>query len=429
MVWSRNYIAVARDLDSVTRIDGENECVPTQVGLTRGAIDAIWGAVQGFYRTATHPAITLALRRRGRLVMHRAIGHARGNEPGADGHQWIPATPQTPICLFSASKAITALLVHKLAEDARLSLDERVAHYIPEYAQRGKDRTTVRQLLSHRAGIPTVPVKNLDYRVIYDWDAVIQMLCAAKPFEATGERQAYHAITGGFILGELVRRVGGIGLHDALRQWIAEPLGCRTMTYGLPPELRSIAAPNVFTGPRPPWMLDLVSKRVLGAAFRDVVRISNEDAFLTQPIPAGNIFATADEAGRVFQMLLDGGSWQGRRLFKPETVAEIVRPVGKRQFDGMLVIPVRFSAGMMLGDGPVGLFGPSSRQAFGHIGFLNIVCWADPMRDISVAILNNGKTLAPSSLTRLARVISAICKACMPSGAERRATADALSAG
>lgn len=427
MVWNRNYIAVARDLASVTRIDAVNECPPEQAGLTRDAIDAIWSAVQGFYRTATHPAITIALRRRGHLAMHRAIGHARGNEPGADGRQWVPATPQTPICLFSASKAITALLVHKLAEDGRLALDERVATYLPEYAQRGKDRTTVRQLLSHRAGIPTVPIKNLDYRVIYDWDAVIRMLCAAKPFEATGERQAYHAITGGFILGELVRRVGKISLHDALRQWIAEPLGCQYMTYGLAPEHRAAAAPNVFTGPRPPWMLDLVARRVLGANFRDVVRISNEDAFLTQPIPAGNIFSTADEAGRVFQMLLDGGTWQGRRVFKPETVAEIVRPVGKRQFDGMLVIPVRFSAGMMLGDGPVGLFGPGSRRAFGHIGFLNIVCWAEPTREISVAILNNGKTIAPSSLTRLARVINAICKACVPRDEARMA--EAISAG
>ncbi|MCC2655402.1 MAG: class beta-lactamase-related serine hydrolase [Panacagrimonas sp.] len=428
MAWNRNYIGVARDLDSVTRIDRANECPPEHAGLTNEAVDAIWRAVQGFYRTATHPAITVALRRRGRLVMHRAIGHARGNEPGADGRHWVPATPETPICLFSASKAITALLVHKLVEDGCLSLDERVAPYIPEYAQRGKDRTTVRQLLSHRAGIPTVPDKNLDYRVIYDWDAVLRMLCAAKPFEATGERQAYHAITGGFILGELVRRVGGTSLHDALRQWIAEPLGCRTLTYGLAPELRAVAAPNVFTGPRPPWMLDLVARRVLGANFRDVVRISNEEEFLTRPIPAGNIFATADDAGRVFQMLLDGGTWRGRRVFQPETVAEIVRPVGKRQFDGMLVIPVRFSAGMMLGDGPVGLFGPASKRAFGHIGFLNIVCWADPVRDISVAILNNGKTIAPSSLTRLARVINAICKACVPT-TEARAADAALSAG
>jgi CubicO group peptidase (beta-lactamase class C family) len=414
MVFQRNYIAVPRDLAAVTQIDLAAECAPHDVGLERGAIDAIWSAVEGFYRTGTHPAITIMVRRQGRVVLSRAIGHARGNEPGAEGRQWVPATPQTPICLFSASKAITALLVHKLVERGELSLDDRVAQHIPEYAQRGKDRTTVRQLLSHRAGIPTVPSNDLDYRVIYDWDAVIAMLCAAKPFEATGEKQAYHAITGGFILGELVRRVGRIGLQDALRQWIAEPLGCRYMTYGLAPEHRAVAALNVFTGPRPPWMIDLVARRVLGAGFRDVVRISNEEAFLTQPIPAGNIFATADEAGRVFQMLLDGGVYKGRRIFHPDTVEEIVRPVGKRQFDGMLVIPVRFSAGMMLGDSPVGLFGPRSRESYGHIGFLNVVCWADPVRELSVAILNNGKSLAPSSLTRLARVINTICKVCPP---------------
>lgn len=412
MLFQRNTIAAPRDLSTVTRIDHAAECAPQDAGLTRAGVDAIWNAVEGFYRTGTQPAITVMLRRRGRVVMSRAIGHARGNEPGASGRDWVSAEPDTPICLFSASKAITALLVHKLVEQGGLGLDDRVAQHIPEYAQRGKDRTTVRQLLSHRAGIPTVPDKNLDYRVIYDWNAVIAMLCAAKPFEATGEKQAYHAITGGFILGELVRRVGRIELADALREWIAEPLGCTHLTYGLPAEHRARAAPNVFTGPRPPWMIDLVAKRVLGAGFRDVVRISNEHDFLTQPIPAGNIFATADEAGRVFQMLLNGGVYEGRRVFRPETVEEMVRPVGKRQLDGMLVIPVRFSAGMMLGDSPFGLFGPRSRQAFGHIGFLNIVCWADPVRDISVAILNNGKSLAPSSLTRLARVLQVIGKVC-----------------
>lgn len=416
----KNYIAVPRDLASVTYVDQAAECAPEAVGMRRAAVDAVWSAVEGFYRTGTHPAITIMLRRHGRVVMSRAIGHARGNEPGAEGRHWIPATPDTPICLFSASKAVTALLVHKMAEMGTLALDERVARYIPEYGQKGKDRTTVRQLLSHRAGIPSVPLKNLDPRVIYDWDAVIGMLCAAKPFEATGEKQAYHAITGGFVLGELVRRLSGLSLQDALRQWIAEPLGCRYMTYGLAREHWNIAAPNVFTGPRPPWMLDLVAKRVLGAGFRKAVEISNEEGFRTYPIPAGNIFATADEAGRVFQMLLNGGVYEGRRIFQPDTVEEIVRPVGKRQLDGMLVIPIRFSAGMMLGDSPVGLFGAKSRHAYGHIGLLNIVCWADPERDISVAILNNGKSLAPSSLTRLARLIAAIGRACEPVAALRR---------
>ena len=190
----RNYVSIAPQLASVTRIDSAAECAPEEVGLSRDAIRRIWSAAEGFYRTGTHPAVTINIRRRGKVVMNRAIGHARGNEPGAGDDNragLLAATPETPICLFSASKAITALLVHKLVEDGKLQLEDRVSQHIPEYGQRGKERTTIRQLLSHRAGIPTVPIKDLDYRVIYDWDAVIAMLCAAKPFEVTGEKQAY----------------------------------------------------------------------------------------------------------------------------------------------------------------------------------------------------------------------------------------------
>jgi CubicO group peptidase (beta-lactamase class C family) len=106
--------------------------------------------------------------------------------------------------------------------------------------------------------------------------------------------------------------------------------------------------------------------------------------------------------------------YEGRRVFQPDTIEEMLRPVGKRQFDAMLVLPLRFSAGMMLGDNPVGLFGPRTRHAYGHIGFLNIVAWGDPDRDLSCAILCNGKSIAPSSFTRLARIIAMIGRNCAP---------------
>jgi CubicO group peptidase (beta-lactamase class C family) len=406
----KNYVPVPRNLAPISRRNPE--CDPADAGMTHAAVDAIWSAVEQFYRTGTQPAITIQVRRHGKIVLHRAIGHARGNEPHANSPLQVPAVPETPICLFSASKAITALLVHKLVEDGRISLDDRVVDYIPEFAPHGKDRTTIRYLLAHRAGIPSVPVKNVDHRLMYDWDAVIAMLCAAKPFEATGERQAYHAITGGFILGELVRRVSGLTLPQALQQWIAGPLGCRHLTYGLAPEHRDKYAPNVHTGPRPPWVLDLLAKRVLGAPFVKVVEVSNEEGFLSAVIPAGNIYATADDTTRVFQMLLDGGVHAGTRVFRPETIEEMVRPVGRRQFDASLILPLRFSAGMMLGDNPAGLFGPGSRASYGHLGFLNIVAWADPLRDVSCAILCNGKSIAPSSFTRLMRLIATINAAC-----------------
>ncbi len=76
------------------------------------------------------------------------------------------------------------------------------------------------------------------------------------------------------------------------------------------------------------------------------------------------------------------------------------------------MIPLRYSSGFMLGQNPVGLFGAHSGQAFGHIGFLTILCWADPARDISVALINTGKSLAPASITRMIGVLRTIGSEC-----------------
>ena len=110
-------------------------------------------------------------------------------------------------------------------------------------------------------------------------------------------------------------------------------------------------------------------------------------------------------------MLLNGGELEGRRVLKAETVAEAIRPVGKLQYDGILMIPLRFSAGFMLGEAPFGLFGPNSTLAYGHLGFVSVLCWADPARDISVALLNTGKSVSPSGALGMARVLGAINRA------------------
>ncbi|MGQ0587561.1 MAG: serine hydrolase, partial [Gammaproteobacteria bacterium] len=121
--------------------------------------------------------------------------------------------------------------------------------------------------------------------------------------------------------------------------------------------------------------------------------------------------ATADETCRVFQMLLARGNYNGTQVFRPETVSEARRPVGPMQIDGMLRIPIRSSAGFMLGENPFGLYGPRGRQAFGHLGFISVLCWADPSRDISVAFLNTGKSVSPTGVVRLTRVLGAISRA------------------
>jgi CubicO group peptidase (beta-lactamase class C family) len=403
---TRRNVIVPRGLSTHTSIDHAAECRPDEAGLSELGVSRIWSAVEGLYRTGLHPAVTLVMRRRGKIVLKRALGQQAGT--GA------LISPDTPICLFSASKAITALLMHKLIEQGRLQLDDRIVDYIPEFAPHGKDRVTVRQLLAHRAGIPKLPVHHPDPSLLRHWDAMVQLLCLAPPFDPRFEKQAYHALTSGFIIGELVQRVSGLPLREALRDWIARPLNCRYMTYGVEPEWRAQVPRNVMTGPRPFWPISAIANHVLGLPFERAVEASNDDAYMTAVVPAGNIYASADDVSRVFQMLLNGGELEGARVLLPGTVAEAVRPLGKMQFDGTLGMPMRFSAGFMLGENPLGLFGPRCRETYGHIGFMSIIAWADPMRDVSVALLNTGKSVAPSGFLHIARILGAINRACSP---------------
>jgi CubicO group peptidase (beta-lactamase class C family) len=410
-----NVIRVPADLESITEVDRKGECDPRDVGLEPQQLANIWGAVENFYRTGMQPGISIAIRRHGKLILHRALGHARGNGPDdAPEADKMPMRLDTPVCLFSASKAVTAMLVHKLAEDGRLRLRDRIADYVPEYGVRGKEKTTVLNVLSHRAGIPSIPMKDPDPALLQDWDGIVQMLCAAKPMHLIGWVQAYHAITAGFVLGEVIRRVTGRELRDVMIESFNKPLGLRHFNYGLDEAGQSDAAFNYFTGAPLKFPLSYVAKRVLGVSFEQVTEISNEKNFMTAVVPAGNLYATADEAGRFFQMMLNGGELDGVRVLEPRTVQKATRPAGVIQVDRSLIIPMRFSAGMMLGEWPAGLYGSNCAQAFGHLGFINIVCWADPARDISASLLTTGKSMAVENLAAFYKVLLAISMNCPP---------------
>lgn len=405
------WVKVPSDLASITQINRAAECDPRDAGMSARGIERIWNATENLYRVGVHPAMTLVIRRHGKVVMKRAIGCLRGNGPGDTGPQ-TPLSPDAPICLFSASKAISALLLHKLVEDGRLSLDDRVAQHIPAFAAHGKGNVTIRQLLAHRAGIPTLPVKHPDPSMLQHWDALVHLLCLSPPEDPRFERQAYHALTVGFIVGEIIRRVTGRELREVLHDTLTGPLKLDSMSFGLTPERRPFSPLSYGTGPKPVWPLTHYVKRILGVSFERAAEAANEDAFLSSVVPSGNIFASADDACKVFQMLLNGGTLDGVRVLKPETVAEAIRPVGKLQYDGILMVPLRFSAGFMLGETPFGLFGPRSHEAYGHLGFVSVLCWADPSRGLSVALLNTGKSVSPMGALQWLRLLGAINRAC-----------------
>lgn len=143
-------IRVPADLDAVTATGEEDHSE-----IDGAAVDRIWRAARHWYRAGMHPAIQLCIRHHGRVVLNRAIGHGWGNAPTdeADAEK-IPVTTDTPFCVYSAAKAITATVVHMLVERGHFALDDRVCEYLPSYTSHGKHRTTIRHVLTHSAGVP-----------------------------------------------------------------------------------------------------------------------------------------------------------------------------------------------------------------------------------------------------------------------------------
>ena len=411
--WLRRTLQSSRiraNLDRVTDIDDELEVDPGTVGVETGAVEAVWERVQALYRTGTHPGVQVTLRHRGEVLLQRSLGHSQGNGPHdrPDGPK-VPMTTETPVCFFSASKAVTALLIHILAEDGLINLLDPVSYYCPEFARNGKKHITIHQILSHRGGIPGLP-SDTPIDALWDEQHIWKLLCDARPIQVDGSKVAYHAITGGYVLGEVVRRVTGESIETLLDRRLRQPMGMRYFTYGINHDQLLDLAWNYATGPKLVFPVSWVVRRALGGDIDTVAEVSNDPRFQEAVIPAGNLCGTSEEMGRFFQMMLNGGTWNGQRICAESTVIRAIQAYGSMQLDRTMMIPMRFSAGFMLGADPVGMWGPNSGEAFGHVGLINKWCWADPARDISVSLVNTGIPIVGHHLPTLAGFVHQVCR-------------------
>ncbi len=402
----KRRINVPTDLAAITTVGAEED--PQAVGMTTADVEAIWAAVVGAYRTGAHPAMALCLRRDGQVILDRAIGHAHGNGPDDEpASPKVLATPDTPFGVFSASKAMTATVVHLLAERGALRLTDRVADHVPAFAANGKADITIGQVLSHRSGLRLLPDGALDLDVLCDTERLMQMICAMEPDTAPGARQAYHAISGGFILGEVVRRATGAGIDAVLADSILQPLGFRWLQYGAAAaDVPSIARNYPMGKPLSPR----VETKALGAPLAHLIAMSNDPRWSSVPMPAANTVATANELSRFYELLRCGGELDGVRVFEPDTLRRALGEPGRATLDGTLHLPIRFSGGFMLGAKRIGPFGPDTPNAFGHPGLVYMPAWADPDRALSGALLTTGKAVVYRGLGAFLDVMTTISK-------------------
>lgn len=341
--------------------------------------EADWSGVDELIR-ARGGAAQLCVLHEGRVVVDRSYGCRD------DSLFW----------LFSASKPLVALAVHRLAERGELSLDEPVASHWPEFGQRGKQAITVRQVLQHRGGLAVARSLAADALTMSDWDASIRAIEAARPSLPPGEGPAYHILTFGFILGELVQRVSGVPLTEFVETEIFGPLGLRDSFLGLPPEHWSRHVPVRGRDPA-----RLISQFVI-----------NQPRTRRAVIPAAGLSATARDVARLYQAVIDG------RVISPQTLAVATTPSTNGELDRFLKLPVRWATGFQLG-GERGVLGGSgamgalaSKQTFGHNGSYACLAWADPERHLVMAYLTNLLVTRAAGTWHMAAVSDAVHAAC-----------------
>ncbi len=409
---------VPRALESVTTVRSGGEVDPRHLGLDPAAVQRIWTATENLYRSGIHPAIALCVRRDGEVLLDRAIGHASGNGPGdSPDVPKVLATPDTPFGMLSAAKAVTAMVIHLLDQRDMLRLDDPVCEYLPAFGVAEKRWITIRHVLAHRAGLPMPPAGAMDLELLGVPERISQILCEMPLASRPGRQLAYHAVTGGFILGDIVERVTGKSIREVHDEAIRRPLGLRWLRYGVDAADLGLIATNYFTGYPALPPVSTILRRALGVGFKEVVAMSNDPRFLCGVVPAASMVTTANELSRYYQLLLNGGELDGVRVFDRRTIMRATVEQSYLEFDFTLGLPLRYGMGFMLGGRYLSFYGPDTLHAFGHVGFTNVISWADPERRVAAALMTSGKPLFYPAIYHAFDLLRQIGIACPKVGA------------
>ncbi|MGW4167926.1 serine hydrolase domain-containing protein [Streptomyces chartreusis] len=345
------------------------------------------------FETLGERGAALAVYRDGRRVVDLWAGtkDVDGTEP------WQRGTAQV---VRSATKGVAAAVLLALWQRGQLDLDAPVAEYWPEFKARGKERVLVRHVLNHRAGLPVLdrpltPQESLD--PLRGPEAV----AAQAPEWEPGTEHGYHALTYGWMLDGIVRRVTGKGTGEWIADEIAGPLGAE-LWLGLPAgeeaagragRVGRVEAPEPASGA----VLKARPKRSVTDAYQDPDSLTrrafaaitpfpdqNDPAYRASALPATNGIATADGLARVYAALI--GEIDGVRLLDTATV-ERARAEESSGPDRVLVVNTRFGLGYMLHGTASPLLGPGS---FGHPGRGGALGFADPEAGIALGYVTNG---------------------------------------
>ncbi|SDB85036.1 CubicO group peptidase, beta-lactamase class C family [Acinetobacter marinus] len=318
---------------------------------------------------------------------------------------------------YSTGKAVIATLTHILVSQGFLSYDTPLMQYWPEFGQHGKEKITLRHVLSHQSGLFDIRHTIENAQVMLDWQAMLHAFEQATPRFAAGTATAYQAMSFGWLIGGTIEKVMNKPLADVLKQYLVEPLGLDGVYFGVPSDqLHRVARPikkeksaitNASQVQKPRKPLNSDGRRPLSFTER-VISLSGinpydaEDALVPRSmgkfdffsdqglqavIPSANGVFSADSLAKMYAMLANGGVWQDQVLIKPEVFQEL-STIQTHARDRVMPIPMHWR----LGYHRVFTLGKRVPTAFGHIGYNGSGAWCDPTRELSFAYIHNFKS-------------------------------------
>lgn len=273
----------------------------------------------------------------------------------------------TIVNVYSTTKNMAAICMLMLIDREQLDVDEPVTKYWPEFEQAGKEAIPVRYLLSQQSGVAgwdePFPVEGL-----YDWDRMVKLLEKQKPMWEPGTKWGYHALTFGYLLGELVRRITGKTIGTFFREEVATPLKA-DFHIGVPEEadLRvSKLIPPPMPKPGEPGYVEFDPKSVQGRVMMNPVNTAEtswERAWRAAEIPAANGHGNARSLARVGAAIACGGELDGVRLMRMSTIEKALE---EQSYDTDLVtqMPVRYGLGFGIPSKELPIISPNPRTLY-----------------------------------------------------------------
>jgi CubicO group peptidase (beta-lactamase class C family) len=304
--------------------------------------------------------------------------------------------------VFSVTKAVTAVALHIQAERGLVDYAMPIAYYWPEFGAHGKDKGTVYDALTHRLGVPIMPL-GVTPGLMCDWDWMVQRIADMWPLFEPGTKAAYMSYTFGWVIGEVVRRTDPRNRpFDAfVQEEICQPLGLDSLWMGIPHEVEPRVAKLTNMPPIPPGAPGMAPAALSPLAIP--AQVGTTEEVFGRPdvrracIPGAGGIMNARSAARFFAMLAQGGELDGVRLLSKERVRWFSVPRPPCDYDYVQGVPHNGSIGgfhlvASIGNAAPPLsMAPAGRnpRTFGHPGAGGSIGWADPDTHLAVAITHN----------------------------------------